>query len=634
MRLRTISGWAFALATLLLVGPAAGRKPAPVGSEANATPATVRAGLQLPVQKAKLDNGLRVVMTVNRSAPTLAVCMAYDAGLRDEGPAEQGFVHLLEEILRQAGGQPALVQARGGTAFSQVGHDRTTFCSDVPAGELDLAVWLEARRIGVGVPSAPEVQRAGATAAARLRREGSRLEHVGQYRLSGLMFLGARQQLPDPGAAVEEIEGTERRRVHQFFRDTFRLDRAVLVISGDFDPDAAMRVVRREWGGVKPARSARAAPARTDVRQQSERFLALDQDLTQAPVLHVGWVIPAVRTPAHRALTLAAMLLGGDAGSLLHRELVVRTKLARSVSAWTGGDRDATELVVRVELTRTATIKKVERAIRDQLRRLVYAGPTQAALDAARNRWLTALVLRTQTNLERAQLLGETELIAGDARLLAREVDTFEAITRGQVRDAVKAYLGDTQRSAVAAYPPGWRVPAGGPLQHFHLVHPGESLIAIAKHYQVSLKDLLAANELDAKKPIYPGQKLRLPAGAKVPKQKPGANRKPAPRGRSKKAEPAARGKPAKPAATSKPTQATSRRARPEAKAPPRRTASQAKAKPQAPTQRVHVVSKNQTLLGIARRYGVTLTQLCRANGITSKQPIRPGQRLVIPAQQ
>jgi predicted esterase/LysM repeat protein len=45
-----------------------------------------------------------------------------------------------------------------------------------------------------------------------------------------------------------------------------------------------------------------------------------------------------------------------------------------------------------------------------------------------------------------------------------------------------------------------------------------------------------------------------------------------------------------------------------------------------------HVVQDGQTLGGIARRYNVTIPALCEANSIRRRDPIKPGQRLVIPS--
>jgi membrane-bound lytic murein transglycosylase D len=123
---------------------------------------------------------------------------------------------------------------------------------------------------------------------------------------------------------------------------------------------------------------------------------------------------------------------------------------------------------------------------------------------------------------------------------------------------------------------------------------------------------LARLNELNPAKPIFPGQKLKLPRNARRPKSPS------QPRGSQSKSG-SKRPAGAKPAATSSPKRAA------ETKTKPR--SPKARAKP-----RVHIVQKNQTLLGIARRYRVSLRALLNANGLSADKPIRPGQRLQIPA--
>ena len=49
------------------------------------------------------------------------------------------------------------------------------------------------------------------------------------------------------------------------------------------------------------------------------------------------------------------------------------------------------------------------------------------------------------------------------------------------------------------------------------------------------------------------------------------------------------------------------------------------------PASRVHVVRKGDTLYGISRKYKIGVSQLQRANGLTVKAAIHPGQKLTIP---
>jgi LysM repeat protein len=70
--------------------------------------------------------------------------------------------------------------------------------------------------------------------------------------------------------------------------------------------------------------------------------------------------------------------------------------------------------------------------------------------------------------------------------------------------------------------------------------------------------------------------------------------------------------------------------------APPRPEAAPAKSAPASPKAekdskaKVHVVEKGETLYGISRRYGIPAEQLFKLNQLSPKDPIRPGQKLLL----
>ena len=70
--------------------------------------------------------------------------------------------------------------------------------------------------------------------------------------------------------------------------------------------------------------------------------------------------------------------------------------------------------------------------------------------------------------------------------------------------------------------------------------------------------------------------------------------------------------------------------------APPRPEAAPAKSAPASPKAekdskaKVHVVEKGETLYGISRRYGIPAEQLFKLNQLSPKDPIRPGQKLIL----
>src|SRR5919205_3009323 len=54
-----------------------------------------------PVERFTLENGLRVVVSPDRSSPTVDVTIAYDVGMRSEPEGRTGFAHLFEHFMFQ-----------------------------------------------------------------------------------------------------------------------------------------------------------------------------------------------------------------------------------------------------------------------------------------------------------------------------------------------------------------------------------------------------------------------------------------------------------------------------------------------------------------------------------------------------
>ena len=106
-----------------------------------------------PVERFTLDNGLRVVLTPDRSAPVIGVAVVYDVGIRSEPEGRTGFAHLFEHLMFQ--GSENLeklahfrhVQGAGGTFNGSTHLDYTDYFEALPANALERALFLEADRM-------------------------------------------------------------------------------------------------------------------------------------------------------------------------------------------------------------------------------------------------------------------------------------------------------------------------------------------------------------------------------------------------------------------------------------------------------------------------------------------------------
>src|SRR6185295_1248286 len=108
---------------------------------------------RLPFEEAILENGLRVVSLEDHSAPIVAVQLWYHVGSKDEQPDRQGFAHMFEHMMFRGTDRLGpkdhfdYVRRTGGDCNAYTSFDQTVYVQELPANQLELALWLEAERM-------------------------------------------------------------------------------------------------------------------------------------------------------------------------------------------------------------------------------------------------------------------------------------------------------------------------------------------------------------------------------------------------------------------------------------------------------------------------------------------------------
>jgi len=109
--------------------------------------------LNIPFKEYKLDNGLRVILSEDHTAPSYSIAVTYDVGSRDEKSGRTGFAHLFEHMMYQGsanigkGEHFSLVFTNGGTMNGTTSQDRTNYFETLPSNQLDLGLFLESDRM-------------------------------------------------------------------------------------------------------------------------------------------------------------------------------------------------------------------------------------------------------------------------------------------------------------------------------------------------------------------------------------------------------------------------------------------------------------------------------------------------------
>ena len=101
----------------------------------------------------KLDNGLTVILHLDRTAPTAMTYCLYKVGSKDEQPGLTGFAHFFEHLMFEGtenierGSIDKLITGAGGVLNASTSFDQTDYFFKVPINQLELALWIESERM-------------------------------------------------------------------------------------------------------------------------------------------------------------------------------------------------------------------------------------------------------------------------------------------------------------------------------------------------------------------------------------------------------------------------------------------------------------------------------------------------------
>jgi len=577
--------------------------PAPASTDGRTAPeGQSRSLTSWGLQRARLDNGLRVVFRVDHTLPQVAVCSTYDAGSRQDGrmPGRAALTHrLLGEGGRSTSGADysRQVEARGGMLDDSLTEDYARFCTLVPKHEVELALWLEAGRMTEYAFNTPNLEKRVATLKAEYldATQGSvQARAVRQLQEIAFQRYAAyeRGDLPNP----DDLDRLALADARAFHREYYRAKNAVLTIAGDFDAFQMLDLVKRHLGNAPPGADTKAA-SESVTRQTSPRFSAMLEPTAKSSLALYGWVTPDPGHGDHAALLVANSLLGEGDASFLHEQLVDRQHLATGVHAWTTHHAGPELFALQVDGKPDARLDLIEQGLTDALARIARGAPLpESAVDAAKRRVQQQQLERLSSNLGTAQYVGEHELLRGGQP--EAEFERIERVTAEDIRHAVLEYLRPERRTSVEIYPKEWQDPNQASMPKFHIVSSGENLTTIAKRHGSTPAAIAKLNGISEKQPIFPGQKLRVPRGSE---RKPGGTER-------------------------KPSSASGTRAS---------SATAAATPPPAPAKKkeaiAYQVKKGDSLSSIAARHNISVAALLRANRIDPKKPLRIGQRLAVP---
>jgi zinc protease len=419
--------------------------------------------LALPYREHRLANGLRILVHEDDAVPLAAVNVWYHVGSRNERPGRTGFAHLFEHLMFEgsanvpAGRFDELLEAVGGINNGSTSQDRTNYWETVPASAVELALWLEADRMGWLAETM--TQRKLDAQRDVVMNERRQVYENQPYGLAHETILAALYPPTHPYhwpviGSMADLEAATFDDVLAFFRTYYAPGNASLAVAGAVEAEAVFALAER-WFGDVPAGPPVPAVQAPPLERATERRLVLEDDV-QLAQLHVVWHAPPSFAPGDAEHDIAAHVLGRGKAARLYRRLVHELELAQEVEVFQDGGQLDSLFSVEVTARPGIGLDAIENVVREEIVALAADGPTARELERARNVIETDFVdaLRTVGGFGgKADRLNLYAFYTGDPGWVGEDLRRYREVTAESAGSALHATAAEGAPVVLAVLP-------------------------------------------------------------------------------------------------------------------------------------------------------------------------------------
>jgi zinc protease len=446
------------IARIAVAGLALGVAASPSWSQ-SASPG-VAAGAQ--AVERMLSNGMKVLIKRDDRAPTVAHMVWYRAGSIDEVNGRTGVAHVLEHMMFKGtktlapGEFSRRVAAMGGRENAFTSRDYTGYYQQVHKSRLAEVMSLESDRMVNLQLSADEfAKEIRVVMEERRLRTEDRASALLYEQLNAAVFIAHPYGRPVVGW-MSDLQSMTVEDARDWYDTWYSPSNAILVVAGDVDPDAVMKLAEQTYGRF-PARALPARKPQTEPPQLGLRRLLVKAP-AENPYVSMAFRVPRLesvdgdREPY--ALELLSTLLDGGESTRFTREIVRGSRVAnRAGAGYDMTQRGPAVFILDGTPAEGRSTDEVERAMRAEIARIARDGVPQAELDRVKVQYVAQQVYKRDSVFAQAMELAGLEIVGLSHRDADRILEKVRSVTVDEVRAVAGKYFGDDALTVATLVP-------------------------------------------------------------------------------------------------------------------------------------------------------------------------------------
>jgi len=453
--------------------------------------------LESKVKEFTLKNGLKILVLERQGSPTFAAHISFKVGSVEESSGRTGAAHMLEHMLfkgtttigtvdwqkekpllgkvnrlgekldklRRDGagrksiddlaarlkqaqteqkkyvlseGYSKLYSSEGGIGFNAgTSKDMTTYIIRLPSNKLELWAWIESERMRDTVFREYYSERQVVREERKRSYENSAGGKLYERYLSAA-FIAHPYGQPIIGWD-SDLETLPLSEMVRFYKTWYAPNNMVIAIVGSVKYEDVKRLITKYFSDL-PARPLPERIVSTEPSQGGER--RVDVSFDASPSLMMGFHKPTIPHPDDFVFDVIDSVLSSGRTSRLHKEVVIKKKVAVSIGTFTTpGSRYPNLFTISAEPRAPHTTADVEKAVWVELERLKTEPVTKRELEKVINNVEADLIRGLVSDYSMARRLTWYQQIAGDWRYITRSVDKIKAVTTKDIQRVARKYF-------------------------------------------------------------------------------------------------------------------------------------------------------------------------------------------------
>ncbi len=408
------------------------------------------AGVDINFTEYTLDNGLRLVVHEDNKAPIVAVNVWYHVGSKNEKRGKTGFAHLFEHLMFNGSENyddeyfkpfelVGATNMNGTTNF-----DRTNYFQNVPKTALDMALWMESDRMGhlLGAITQEKLDAQRGVVQNEKRQGDNQPYGKVLYSILAGVYPEGHPYATSVIGSMEDLDAANLEDVHEWFKTYYGPNNAVIVVAGDVVPEEVYQKVEHYFGDIPPGPPI-AKKQKWVVKLERDKREVMQDRVPQARLYKI-WGGPSLTEEDNDLLNLAGDVLGSGKNSRLFERLVYNDQIATSVQAGMFDNEIGGLFFSSVTVQPGGDLKEVEKALNEEIERLLKDGITEEELERAKIQRRSAFVRGLESVGGfggKSDILAMNAVYEGDPGAYRKSMDRLEAATAEDVTAAARRWL-------------------------------------------------------------------------------------------------------------------------------------------------------------------------------------------------